>query len=412
MPAKGSSGAAIPDKTLFQMSKHALERMAESRFRTELKALSLEEMTLLLQKRELTPSQQKILKFFLIDTRNQTAANIQDRATKRSKNNPRKKRASAKNNAPSTGSSFWSGFTNWFSNITPGALIQRRTTNPTPNTTVKSQRRADDAPSKGLRHRVPVDYQIYICELVFGTNYLLPGGAARVQALTEPLLLTEGINGLDLSAGIGGTMDALREKSGLYLTMMEGNPDVAAAAMARMAERPEADQRDIIAYRPATLDLGAVKYDWAVSREMLFHISDKLGFLNKLQKSMYNGGQVVLTDLALPDDANPNDPNLALWRDAEAHPIHPITVSQYRTLLEDANMEVLDFENDTEACANDIRHAWSKFTESMQAQSIDPAFQQHILHEAEYWHSRLRAFDGGALRLLRIRAVHRAPAQA
>jgi cyclopropane fatty-acyl-phospholipid synthase-like methyltransferase len=259
---------------------------------------------------------------------------------------------------------------------------------------------------------VPVDYQIYICELVFGTNDLLPGGAARKQALTNPLMLKEGINGLDLSAGIGGMMYALREKSGLYLTLMEGNPDVAAAAMARMAERPEAEQRDIIAYSPATLDLGALKYDWAVSREMLFHIPDKLGFLNKLQKSMYNGGQIILTDLALPDDADPNDANLALWRDAEAHPIHPITVSQYRALLEDANMEVLDFENDTESCANDIRQAWSKFTETMQAQSIDPAFQQHILHEAEYWHSRLRAFDSGALRLLRIRAVHRAPAQA
>lgn len=144
MPTTGSSNAAIPDKPLFQMSKHALERMAEARFRTELKTLYLEEMTLLLQERDLTPSQQKILKFFLIDTRNQTAANVQERAAKRSKNNPQKKRASAKSKAQSTSPSFWSGFTNWFLNISPGALIQRRTKN---QQRVTLDQHAGDAPT-------------------------------------------------------------------------------------------------------------------------------------------------------------------------------------------------------------------------------------------------------------------------
>ncbi|MBL4720168.1 MAG: hypothetical protein JKY20_03425, partial [Alphaproteobacteria bacterium] len=131
MPAKVNSGGDTPDNALFQMSKAALERIAETRFRTELSALSSENMTQLLQTRDLTASQQKIVKFYIIDARNQSAADVLERAenrsAKRKKNTPRKARTKATTSAASDNGPFWRGFTEWFSNISPGALIKRRT---------------------------------------------------------------------------------------------------------------------------------------------------------------------------------------------------------------------------------------------------------------------------------------------
>ncbi|MBL4766500.1 MAG: molybdopterin-dependent oxidoreductase [Rhodobacteraceae bacterium] len=105
MPAKVNSGGDTPDNALFQMSKAALERIAETRFRTELSALSSENMTQLLQTRDLTASQQKIVKFYIIDARNQSAADVLERAenrsAKRKKNTPRKARTKATTSAAS-----------------------------------------------------------------------------------------------------------------------------------------------------------------------------------------------------------------------------------------------------------------------------------------------------------------------
>lgn len=403
--AKKASADGDDSKKLLNMSKQALERMSDSRFKKDLEPMTVPEVQRLMKMRALTPGQIKVAQAVIIKENNRISAELDAKeAEKEAKKAARKKslKGTSRKKTKKKGPPFWQGFTNWFSSFNSGSLVKRRTHEP-PDETPRIVR----GPNIGLRGRVPVEHQISICEQVFGEGYILPGGATRAKFITKPLLLTEGIKGLDLTAGIGGMQHALHDKSGLFLTLMEPNADVAAIAMARIAELPEPERRDIIAYDPATLDLGEQQYDWVVAREMMFKVADKLGFLNSLQASMFSGGQIVVTDLVLDDDADPNSEIMLLWQDSEKPPLYPLTMSQYRALLEEANMEVHDFEDETTEYATNIRHAWAKFVETIQSQSADEAFQQHVLHEAEYWHSRLRAFESGELKLLRIRAIRK-----
>jgi cyclopropane fatty-acyl-phospholipid synthase-like methyltransferase len=397
---KASVGEDDSNK-LLKMSKQALERMSDSRFKKDLEILTVPEVQRLMQLRSLTPGQLHIAKGIVIKDTNRRNAELDakeaEEAAKEKSTKGKSPRKSKKKGPP-----FWRGFTDWFSSFNSGTLVKRRT----PGDLGKKPgiRRG---PNLGLRGRVPVEFQVSICEQVFGEGYILPGGAARAKSLSKPLLLTEGIKGLDLTAGVGGLQQALHDKSGLFLSLMEPKAEVVTIAKRRMAERPEPERRDILGYDPAMLNLGNQKYDWMIAREMMFTVADKPGFINKLQMSMFSGGQFIFTDLVLDDDANLDSEAMAQWRESEKPPLHCLTESQYRALLEEVDMEVLDFEDDTEEYAATIRHAWAKYVETIHSQAVDDAFQQHVLHEAEYWHSRLRAFESGDLKLLRIRATRK-----
>lgn len=404
--SKKASVGEDDSKKLLKMSKQALERMSDSRFKKDLEKMTVPEVQHFMQLRTLTPGQTKVAKAIIIEENNRRNAELDAKAAekeaKEEKEAANKRSAKPRRKAKKAGPPFWRGFTDWFSSFNSGTLVKRRTLDE-PDEAPRIPR----GPNVGLRGRVPVEFQVSICEQVFGEGYILPGGAARSKSIAKPLMLTEGIKGLDLTAGIGGLQQALHDKSGLFLSLMESNANVVAIAKAKMAELPEPERRDILAYDPVTLNLGDQKYDWVIAREMMFTVADKACFINKLQMSMFSGGQLIFTDLVLDDDANTDSEVLAQWRESEKPPLHCLTVSQYRAVLEEVDMEVLDFEDDTTEYAANIRQSWAKFVETIQGQSVDEAFQQHVLHEAEYWHSRLRAFESGELKLMRIRATRK-----
>ncbi|MBT5110212.1 MAG: hypothetical protein HOM25_16160 [Rhodospirillaceae bacterium] len=398
--SKKASVSEDDSKKLLKMSKQALERMSESRFKKDLEKMTVPEVQRFMELRTLTPGQSKVAKAIMIEENNKRNAELD--AKEAEKEAAKKKSAKPRRKAKKQGPPFWRGFTDWFSSFHSGTLIKRRTRDE-----LDEAPRIPRGPNLGLRGRVPVEFQVSICEQVFGEGYILPGGATYAKSIAKTLMLTEGIKGLDLSAGIGGLQQALHDKSGLFLSLMESKAEVVAIAKTRMAELPEPERRDILAYDPVTLNLGSQKYDWMIAREMMFTVADKAGFINKLQMSMFSGGQLIFTDLILDDDANMDSEAFAQWRESEKPPLYCLTVSQYRALLEEVDMEVLDFEDDTTEYAENIRQAWAKFVTTIQGQSVDEAFQQHVLHEAEYWHSRLRAFESGELKLMRIRATRK-----
>lgn len=401
MAAQASaSKARNAPKKLFELSDKELAGINDAKFLSELNLLTVRQASRFKDLRSLSPSQKKMIDAFV---HRRSKRDRRDVILKmRNASDANETNDSLTTEQQSSKPSFWQALFDWFMSFDPGALVRRRNT---PRPKRKKGGKQPEKKSLGLRRRVPLDDQVKICEGVYGENCLLPGGAGRTLFICEPFRLTEDMNVLDMNAGLGGPGEAIAKKHGCSVSFMEPNAEIAQTAAKRMSARAFADRVQILGYDADALKMPNKKFDRVIAREMMFKIADKAAFLDKTQANMRAGGQIVITDLALDDNANPESAALKMWRETEGSQIHPLTVTEYRNLLKDVNMEIHGFDDDTLQYAQSIRRAWAEYVSTMHERETSSEFQQHVLCEAEYWHSRLRAFEAGDLKLLRLRAI-------
>ncbi len=244
------------------------------------------------------------------------------------------------------------------------------------------------------------EQRLAICERLWGEGFIFSGGPDYMEEFVKPLCLNPTMSVMDFTAGAGGGPAEISKKSDIWITAMESDPELAAAAT-EFCARKGAARAKVTPWKLSEPALPAKKYDRIYGRECFYLVEDKSRFLAALVEALKPGGQLLFSDYVLADGSDDRSP-LKNWRRAEAGDPLPWTIADCRKALKQCQLEVRICADDTDSQRQLILSGWSGFVENLKRSDLTTDFVDHMMLEATIWLARMRAFEDGQLQWARM----------
>lgn len=247
--------------------------------------------------------------------------------------------------------------------------------------------------------------RLNVVEKMWGEGYITPGGEEQVKKLLPLLELDSKKSVLLLGPGLGGINFTMVEETGVWITGLERDRELAELGHESMIRANLKRQAPVRYSALENLELKSKSFDAALSFEGTLAVTDKKALFSAVADSLRLHGELFFSTLCLPDTNPPND-KVKAWIASEpksATP-HPWPVEAMQALLVSLNMEVRPVEDLTK----DYRHwVMSGFTNFL-ARISKPellSMAQDLMRETEYWTTRINAIDSGGLKVVRFHAI-------
>ncbi len=244
--------------------------------------------------------------------------------------------------------------------------------------------------------------RIRVCDQVWGSGFVAPGGASYVIEMARPFSSRQDSMVLDLSAGLGGRAAELAKDSTVKVVGMERDQEFAENAAERSKLINRKNLQPIQNFNPERLNLNGLKYDCVIARELFFTVPDKLALLGTIRNGLRRKGTLAFTDLVLAEPDQNEGSVMAQWQGTEPRTIDPWSFGEYRSRLESLNLNVVEFEDDSEYFRQLILRAWRDYVDGLDQVVFDRTLVDALMQEAELWLHRVRAIESGQLRVLRV----------
>ena len=302
------------------------------------------------------------------------------------------------NAAPGTGQTddyvpFAARFRAWWEGVEPGAMVQ-----PGQQASVRRNRLiVVDAPvaASGIDgHQAELRYRLW--SRLYGEGFTLPGG----QDVTTQILKFTGVQKgqavLDLAAGLGGTARAAALQFGATVMGLEPDAEVADLGMKLSEIRGLEARVPISSYDPGTVSLPDRAYDMVIVRERLFALPGRKHVLGEIAKALNAGGKVVVTDLVLSNRDKAGSP--AVKAISEAAGVEPWTLGEFYEAAQKAGLTMRLFRDETDGYRRLLIDGWTDFSSNISKETLDRAFVDILMSEAETAKRRIAAVNSGSLR--------------
>ena len=244
--------------------------------------------------------------------------------------------------------------------------------------------------------------RLNVVEQLWGDGYITPGGAEYVKEYLPLLSLTKKHSLLLLGASLGGIGRTLVEETGVWVTGYEQDLELAEigaercvlSAMQRRAPVKKADFE--------TLKLKPRSFNFAMSLECLYSVEHKKELFATMTDSLRTDGELIYTDIVLPDMEPPNEATKK-WIAAEAHTPHLWPVDVTQAYLGTLNLDVRPYTDITRLYRMRVLKGWLSFLETMNKQKL-MAIADDVINECAYWTLLLNAIDSGGLKVYNFHA--------
>lgn len=234
-----------------------------------------------------------------------------------------------------------------------------------------------------------------------------PGGAAYCADLLKPTAVDSSKAALDLSAGLGGGVRYLAKQSGLWMTGMEPDEELAERAHELSCAHGMARRAPITAYDPEKLRLPKRKYYVILMRERLYRVRDKGEALKTIRGALKPQGHLILADFALAQDSSAEAKAVTAWTALEPERPPLWTMEQYRRALRSVGVDLRVFEPDSERYRGLILGGWARLVDGLRREELTRPFVDNMMREAEYWVRLARALESGELVYLRAHCMRK-----
>ncbi len=240
--------------------------------------------------------------------------------------------------------------------------------------------------------------------LIFGQGQVDPVSEVFIDEMIRPLGMNDTMSVLEYPAGIGAATRAVARLTGAWITSVEEDPVLAAAAGELSKNAGLAKKAAIVAGALSAANVREGSCDVALSFGGLQDHGDKDELLASMAAALKSSGQLVLTDFVLTGE-DAAGPELEAWIAREATAGAPETIADLTARLEALDFNVHIAEDKTAAYAGLARKALRDFMENAEAGDVPPDLHAWLLWEIEFWARRLAALDAGGLALYRIHAL-------
>lgn len=247
--------------------------------------------------------------------------------------------------------------------------------------------------------------RLNVVEKLWGEGYTTPGGAGQVRKLLPFLDLDNKKSLLLLGAGLGGINETVVEATGVWITGLERDRELAEIGFEGMKRVGLKRQAPIRYNSLESPELKQKSFDAAVSFEGTIAVQDKKALFKAVCEALRVDGSLMFTTLALPDANAPNN-LVKAWIAGEhktAQP-HPWPIEATQALLSSLDMAIRPPEDFTAEYRRWVIHGFSMMLSSLglaQLKEIGP----ELILELEGWTRRIKAIESGGLKAVRYHAT-------
>lgn len=243
-----------------------------------------------------------------------------------------------------------------------------------------------------------------IRQRLYGRGYIIPGDAAWLLSLAQPLRLGASSALLDLAAGLGGPARAIAQAFHARVTGIERDHERARQANAMSSALGASHLVRIKACDPETLELGSARFDGALGREASYAVAAKERFLRVLAQALRPRGRIVLTDFVLDRSAGERS-ELGAWRTQLPKQPWLWTAAQYADCFKSVGYNLRRAEDISALYRRQIVAAWMGYLRSGEIRGQTAAQVEAVLAEAEASFRAVAALESGALKYYRFEAI-------
>lgn len=247
--------------------------------------------------------------------------------------------------------------------------------------------------------------RLNVVERVWGEGYVTPGGAEQVKKLLPLLALDNKKSVLLLGAGLGGINQTMVEETGVWVTGLERDRELAELGHASMVRANLKRQAPVRYSSLENLELKPKSFDAVLSFEGTDMVADKKSLFSAVADSLRVHGELMISTLVLPDTNPPGD-KVKQWLSVEpkAAMPHPWPVEAMQALFASLNMEVRPVEDLSADYRRWVMSGFMNFLSNLSKTEL-LAMAQDVMREAEYWTTRMSAIDAGQLKVVRFHAI-------
>ena len=174
-------------------------------------------------------------------------------------------------------------------------------------------------------------------ELVYGANFVSPGGKQCADRLIRKLDLKPGRSVLDVGCGLGGSAFLMKQKFGLNVDAIDLSDNMLELARLRLTKAGLDSQVSL--YNQNCLDIEVKNaYDGIYSRDVFLHIKEKEKLFAIFFAALKPSGKLLFTDYCSSEGLGSE----TFTRYVRRRGYHLCSVPDYKIFIKDAGFEVVE----------------------------------------------------------------------
>ncbi|MCK5547093.1 MAG: class I SAM-dependent methyltransferase [Rhodospirillaceae bacterium] len=244
--------------------------------------------------------------------------------------------------------------------------------------------------------------RLNMVEQLWGDGYITPGGEEYIKEYLPLLALTKKHSLLLLGASLGGIGRTLVEETGVWVTGYEQDVELAEIGAERCVLSAMQRRAPVKKANFETLQLKPRSFDFAMSLESLYTVEHKKELFASVADSLRTDGELIYTDLVLPNTEPPNDA-VKKWMASEVHKPHLWPVDVTQSYLGTLNFDVRPYTDITGLYRMRVLMGWLKFLDTMNKKKLT-ALADSVINECAYWARLISAIDSGGLKVYSFHA--------
>ncbi len=244
--------------------------------------------------------------------------------------------------------------------------------------------------------------RLNMVEQLWGDGFITPGGEEYIKEYLPLLALTEKHSLLLLGASLGGIGRTLVEETGVWVTGYEQDKELAGIGKERCVLSAMQRRAPVKKANFETLELKPRSFDFAISLESLYTVEHKKELFASVASSLRNDGELIYTDLVLPNTEPPNDV-VKKWMAGEPHKPHLWPADVTQSYLGTLNFDVRPYTDITGLYRMRVLMGWLKFLDTMDRKKLT-AIAEDVIYECAYWTRLISALESGGLKVYSFHA--------
>jgi|GEM_PF-1095362 len=244
--------------------------------------------------------------------------------------------------------------------------------------------------------------RLNVVEKLWGEGCISPSSAEFLRTTLPLFGLSEKKSLLLLGAGLGGVGRAMVDETGVWVTGVEADEELAALGKEQTRMTGMQKRAPVKLSNLEQPQLKANSFNTAVSLESLYKVTDKEQLYTAIVASLRGEGELFMTDFVLPDDTPPND-TVTKWIDQHPNPPHLWTPKKIQAFLGTLNLELKPFEDVTSKYRSGVFKGFFGYLSNVTKPEL-MEISGDLISECDYWATQLSAIDSGGLKVYRFHA--------
>ena len=251
--------------------------------------------------------------------------------------------------------------------------------------------------------------RVALANELWGTGFICPGGEAEILRLTRPLGVSSASSLLIVGVGSGGPASAVARNLGAWVTGMDNDPSLLAAARGLITKSRLNKKIVLKVWDPANPAFGTSSHHHCLALEP-FHGGQPEPIVDALVRALKPNGQMVISALAAPVPLSPADPSVRRWAELEHRdPLNVLAPVAVTRMLGRIGLDVRVSEDISERHVENALLGWRTMMRELGEIKPNPQQAAQLVREAEIWLLRRRLIRDGRLRMMRWHAISRGP---